>query len=76
MHQRPDGLIEITVSELRAELSMILYRVALKEEKFLILKNGHPYAVLGPVPENVAKRKENLGHPNGGGESSRGISKK
>jgi PHD/YefM family antitoxin component YafN of YafNO toxin-antitoxin module len=59
MHQRPDGLIEITVSELRAGLSMILHRVILKEEKFLIVKNGHPYAILGPVPENVEKRKAN-----------------
>ncbi|MEK7140547.1 MAG: hypothetical protein AAB815_02060 [Patescibacteria group bacterium] len=45
----------ITVSELRSNLPLILHKVLLLKETFVITKHGQPFSQLGPVPEKMAR---------------------
>ena len=59
---------QITLSELRKDLPMILAKVELLGEKYVVTKNGKKVFIIEPV-----KGDKPVGHPYGGGEDSRGI---
>lgn len=45
----------ITVSELRAKLPEVLYKVLLRKDEYVITKHGQPFATLRPIAENDLK---------------------
>lgn len=54
---------EISVSELRADLPMILHRIVLLNESYVVKKHGKKVCIIQAVPGNSS-----VNHPHGGAE--------